>query len=73
MPEGKDPDDFIKENGKDGLLNLLKEKEKAKSKNFVLTGYSSIQNSKPKIQNQDSRPITPIKRPTGFSPPRSSL
>ena len=27
MPDGKDPDDFIKENGKDGLLNLLKEKE----------------------------------------------
>ena len=27
MPEGKDPDDFIKQNGKDGFLNLLKEKE----------------------------------------------
>ena len=27
MPEGKDPDDFIKQNGKDGLLNLLKGKE----------------------------------------------
>ena len=27
MPEGKDPDDFIKENGKDGLLNHLKKKE----------------------------------------------
>ena len=27
MPEGKDPDDFIKHFGKDGLLNLLKEKE----------------------------------------------
>ena len=27
MPEGKDPDDFIKENGKDGLLNLLKKKK----------------------------------------------
>ena len=27
MPPGKDPDDFIKENGKDGLNNLLKEKE----------------------------------------------
>ena len=27
MPDGKDPDDFIKQNGKDGLLNLLKEKE----------------------------------------------
>ncbi len=27
MPEGKDPDDFIKQNGKDGLLKLLKRKE----------------------------------------------
>jgi DNA primase len=27
MPEGKDPDDYIKQKGKDGLLNLLKEKE----------------------------------------------
>ena len=27
MPRGKDPDDFIKKNGKEGLLNLLKEKE----------------------------------------------
>ena len=27
MPEGKDPDDYIKQNGKDGLLSLLKEKE----------------------------------------------
>ena len=24
MPEGKDPDDFIKQNGKDGLINLIK-------------------------------------------------
>ena len=27
MPDGADPDDYIKQNGKDGLLNLLKEKE----------------------------------------------
>ena len=27
MPEGKDPDDYIKQNGKEGLLNLLKKKE----------------------------------------------
>ena len=27
MPEGKDPDDFIKQKGKNGLINLLKEKE----------------------------------------------
>ncbi len=27
MPDGQDPDDYIKQNGKDGLLNLLKKKE----------------------------------------------
>jgi len=27
LPEGKDPDDFIKQNGKEALLNLLKKKE----------------------------------------------
>jgi DNA primase len=27
MPEGNDPDDYIKKNGKDGLLNLLKDKQ----------------------------------------------
>jgi len=27
MPDGKDPDDYIKQNGKNELLNLLKEKE----------------------------------------------
>jgi DNA primase len=27
MPEGKDPDDYIKQNGKDGLVDLLKEKQ----------------------------------------------
>ena len=27
MPEGKDPDDYIKEKGKEGMLNLLKEKD----------------------------------------------
>ena len=27
IPEGKDPDDYIKQNGKDGLLNLLKDKQ----------------------------------------------
>ena len=27
MPDGKDPDDYIKQNGKNGLLNLLKEKD----------------------------------------------
>ena len=27
MPDGKDPDDYIKQKGKDSLINLLKEKE----------------------------------------------
>jgi DNA primase len=27
MPEGNDPDDYIKQNGKEGLLNLLKDKQ----------------------------------------------
>ena len=27
MPEGKDPDDYIRQNGKESLLNLLKEKD----------------------------------------------
>ena len=27
MPKGKDPDDFVKQNGKSGLLKLLKGKE----------------------------------------------
>ncbi len=27
MPDGKDPDDYIKQNGKEGLLDLIKEKE----------------------------------------------
>ncbi len=27
MPDGKDPDDYIKQNGKDGLLNLLNDKK----------------------------------------------
>ena len=27
MPEGNDPDDYIKEKGKEGMLNLLKEKD----------------------------------------------
>ncbi len=27
MPEGEDPDDYIKQNGKEGLTNLLKDKE----------------------------------------------
>ena len=37
LPEGKDPDDFIKQNGKESLLNLLKEKEVIQS--FVWNFY----------------------------------
>ena len=39
MPDGKDPDDYIKINGKDGLLNLLKEKEIIQS--FIWNYYLS--------------------------------
>ena len=39
MPKDKDPDDFIKQNGKNGLLNLLKEKEIIQS--FVWNYYLS--------------------------------
>ena len=39
MPEGKDPDDYIKEKGKDALLNLLKEKEIIQS--FIWNYYLS--------------------------------
>ena len=28
LPQGKDPDDYIKQNGKDGLLNLIKQIKK---------------------------------------------
>ena len=37
MPDGKDPDDFIKQNGKESLLSLLKEKEIIQS--FVWNFY----------------------------------
>tara|TARA_B100000886_G_scaffold322435_1_gene265441 strand:+ start:494 stop:2281 length:1788 start_codon:yes stop_codon:yes gene_type:complete len=39
MPDGSDPDDYIKENGKEGLLNLLKEKEIIQS--FIWKYYLS--------------------------------
>jgi DNA primase len=39
MPDGKDPDDYIKQNGKKGLLNLLKEKEIIQS--FIWNYYLS--------------------------------
>ena len=39
MPDGADPDDYIKHNGKEGLLNLLKEKEIIQS--FIWNYYLS--------------------------------
>ena len=39
MPEEKDPDDYIKQNGKDGLLNLLKDKQIIQS--FIWNYYLS--------------------------------
>ena len=39
MPDGVDPDDFIKQNGRDGLINLLKEKEIIQS--FIWDCYIS--------------------------------
>ncbi len=39
MPEGKDPDDFISQNGKEGLINLLKEKEIIQS--FIWNHYKN--------------------------------
>ena len=46
MPEGKDPDDYIKKNGKDGLLNLLKDKQIIQS--YIWNYYlSQIDQSNP--------------------------
>ena len=46
MPDGNDPDDFIKQNGRDGLINLLKEKEIIQS--FIWHYYlSKIDQSNP--------------------------
>ena len=39
MPEGTDPDDYIKQKGKDGLISLLKEKEIIQS--FIWNYYLS--------------------------------
>jgi len=39
MPDGIDPDDYIKQKGKDGLINLLKEKEIIQS--FIWNYYLS--------------------------------
>ena len=35
MPDGKDPDDFIRQNGKNGLLELLKKKLVYRKKNYI--------------------------------------
>ena len=45
LPEGKDPDDFIKQNGKDGMIKFLKNKEIIQS--FIWSRYLS------KIDKQD--------------------
>ena len=46
MPDGKDPDDYIKQKGKEGLVNLLKEKEIIQS--FIWNYYlSKIDQSNP--------------------------
>ena len=46
MPNGNDPDDFIKQKGSDGLINLLKEKEIIQS--FIWNFYlSKIDQSNP--------------------------
>ena len=39
MPEGKDPDDYIKKNGKEGFINLLKDKRIIQS--FIWNYYLS--------------------------------
>ena len=46
MPEGKDPDDYIKKNGKDGLVDLLKEKQIIQS--YIWNYYlSTVDQSNP--------------------------
>ena len=46
MPDGKDPDDFIKQNGREGLINLLKKKEIIQS--FIWNHYlSKVDQSNP--------------------------
>ena len=55
LPDGKDPDDFIKQNGKDGLLNLLKDKQIIQS--FIWNFYLNKidQNNLTKFQNLKKR------------------
>jgi len=54
LPEGKDPDDFIKQNGKDGMIKLLEKKEIIQS--FIWNCYLS------KIDKQDPYEISKFEK-----------
>ena len=60
MPDGKDPDDYIKQNGKDGLLGLLKEKEIIQVSNWISNIINDFENEdlqqsiKEEVQNLTS-------------------
>ena len=54
MPEGKDPDDYIKQNGKDGMLKLLQQKEIIQS--FIWDCHLS------KIDTQDPYDISKFEK-----------
>ena len=54
MPEGKDPDDYIKQNGKDGMLKLLQKKEIIQS--FIWNCHLS------KIDTQDPYDISKFEK-----------
>ena len=54
LPEGKDPDDFIKQNGKDGMIKFLKNKEIIQS--FIWNRYLS------KIDKQDPYEISKFEK-----------
>ncbi len=54
MPEGKDPDDYIKQNGKDGMLKLLQQKEIIQS--FIWNCHLS------KIDTQDPYDISKFEK-----------
>ncbi len=54
MPDGKDPDDYIKHNGKDGMLKLLEKKEIIQS--FIWNSYLS------KIDKQDPYAISKFEK-----------
>ena len=54
LPEGKDPDDFIKQNGKDGMIKFLKNKEIIQS--FIWNRYLN------KIDKQDPYEISKFEK-----------